>query len=120
MFGSLKLAKHNDIKHVGFESMTLLVSGTVNKYGYYKKGKIVAQFFNTTIGEAEQMAEYFLSLYEKHSSFELELRRANKEIDILRRQRDLYANDREIGWTELEERIKTCDQEIIAAKESIK
>lgn len=68
----MKLCKHNDPDLPGFETMTLLVDddAKVDKYGYYKKGVIKAQFFGVTIGEAEEFAEYVLDLIERDKNNE--------------------------------------------------
>lgn len=60
LFKRLQLARHDDPKIPGFETMTLLVDGKTDKQCYFKKGTIVAQFFGKTIGDAEKNAEQVL------------------------------------------------------------
>jgi len=61
----IQLAKHDNPDIPGYETTTLLINGTTDKYGYFKKGIILAQFFNETIGQAEEFAEYVLELIKK-------------------------------------------------------
>lgn len=64
-FKTLQIAKHDDPGLPGYEARTLLVDGVVDKYGYFKSGTVIAQFFASSVGEAEEYAEKFLELYKE-------------------------------------------------------
>lgn len=69
-YDSLHIAKHDDPKMPGFETKTLIVNGKVDRYGYYKSGEILMQFFARTVGEAEENCEYVYQLLKKESEGE--------------------------------------------------
>lgn len=57
-----KIAWHDDHKIPGYLAKTLIVTGTVDKYGKFKKGIIHAQTFGGSIDDAEKFAEKLLYL----------------------------------------------------------
>lgn len=61
-YKNLKIAKHDDPNIPGYETLTLIIDGKTDRYGYYKSGQILMQFWAKTIGEAEENCEYVFNL----------------------------------------------------------